>query len=222
MCPGRTTSPLPFFSPKNLGFESRPLFDEPPCFFDANLAKMAFTPAFHVPSLAALALAPEVDAVALASSPPRSLPVAAPARATVPTVTAVRRSMRRATTHDLSHALAPSSRRPRSSSRRRRRLPRARRSVPPTSRRVDRSFSNTSFSRFLEYDTRDHTIATTYHVLFKNSSMRGFRTAKFYVKNDRTHGTSTSNRSFGQTRRGIDGESTPHDATRARTRCKFS
>ena len=33
--------------------------------------------------------------------------------------------------------------------------------------------------------------------------MRGFRTANFYIKNDRTHGTSTSNRSFGQTRRGI-------------------
>ena len=220
MCPGRTTSPLPFFSPKNLGFESVRYSTNRPVSSTRTWRRWRSRPRSTSPR----------------SPRSPSRPKSTPSRSPVHLRESPRRracardrshSHRRPSQHAprdharSSHALAPSSRRPRSSSRRRRRLPRARRSVPPTSRRVDRSFSNTSFSRFLEYDTRDHTIATTYHVLFKNSSMRGFRTAKFYVKNDRTHGTSTSNRSFGQTRRGIDGESTPHDATRARTRCKF-
>ena len=47
MCPGRTTSPFPRFNPKYFALESRPLLDEPPCFFDANRTKTAFTPAFQ-------------------------------------------------------------------------------------------------------------------------------------------------------------------------------
>ena len=62
MCPGRTTSPFPRFNPKYFALESRPLLDEPPCFFDANLAKTALTLAFQHfnPSLDALGPAPRL------------------------------------------------------------------------------------------------------------------------------------------------------------------
>ena len=62
MCPGRTTSPFPRFNPKYFALESRPLLDEPPCFFDANLAKTALTFAFQHfnPSLDALGPAPRL------------------------------------------------------------------------------------------------------------------------------------------------------------------
>ena len=62
MCPGRTTSPFPRFNPKYFALESRPLLDEPPCFFDANLAKTTLTFAFQHfnPSLDALDPAPRL------------------------------------------------------------------------------------------------------------------------------------------------------------------
>jgi hypothetical protein len=62
MCPGRTTSPFPRFNPKYFALESRPLLDEPPCFFDANLAKTTLTFAFQHfnPSLDALGPAPRL------------------------------------------------------------------------------------------------------------------------------------------------------------------
>ena len=70
MCPGRTTSPLPFFNPRNFGFESRPLLELPPCFFDANLAKSAFTAGFQIPHPARSSLAHvRVSALAI---PPRT------------------------------------------------------------------------------------------------------------------------------------------------------
>ena len=72
MCPGRTTSPLPFFNPRNFGFESRPLLELPPCFFDANLAKSAFTAGFQISHPARSSLAHvRVSALAI---PPRTAP----------------------------------------------------------------------------------------------------------------------------------------------------
>jgi len=41
MFPGRTCSPPNFLRPRNLGLESRPLDEEPPCFLDAKRTNAA-------------------------------------------------------------------------------------------------------------------------------------------------------------------------------------
>lgn len=147
MCPGRTTSPFPRFNPKYFALESRPLLDEPPCFFDANLAKTALTLAFQHfnPSLDALGPAPRLTSArtddAIARPEPlvgarESMEIQPITRRRTPTPCQSRARSCAHTHHSLSFSHAPVLRR---------RLARMRASTPRTRRLGGRSFGHLAY-----------------------------------------------------------------------------
>jgi len=85
MCPGRTTSPFPRFNPKHFPRESLPFDDDPPCFFDANRARIPLNTSSYGFTLVVDALNPKV-------STPRST---IDARARAETLARARASMNR-------------------------------------------------------------------------------------------------------------------------------